>query len=327
MEAFNDEITLLTDVMRAQFTTGLAAANRATGNWDEVIRKLGEGARTLGAFLPRLTLHIENNEQTIRYVIAALLAWKGALITAGIIAALTRLGRALVAYIKLLRLLTVAQLRAALIPAAMAAGFVALAGAIALAAKSVSDLVSGRLAEGTTFWDAMVINFDAAMEEIEEKAKTAIKSIKDLINLELGDLDFGTGGQDREPGPLQIRVTNWQEGPERERASFTGIRWFQPNIRWEPTPLERSIRSFSERLARSLGDAIRDGDWSSVGLRLVTALRDHFLERTVDDLADIFTTLLTKVFSGVATGGAGGGLGGLGGFSGTSSAVKGSSGG
>ena len=64
-ERFNDEMTVLAQVMRAQFATGILDAVGSTAEFDDTIRSLGEAARALGDGIARLIQFAVKHRDTI----------------------------------------------------------------------------------------------------------------------------------------------------------------------------------------------------------------------------------------------------------------------
>ena len=69
----------------------------------------------------------------------------------------------------------------------------------------------------------------------------------------------------------------------------------------------QATQRFAQRLAGSLGDALRTGDWSAVGANLLLAVHNQLVDNVVGRLAKLISAALQRAFAG-ALGSGGGGL-------------------
>lgn len=139
VEAFNDEITLLKRVALAQYTEGLTEAMGTTQQWDRFIRNVGQAARWLGGVLPRVGRFLFEVRTELAVGVAAWVAYKVALAGAAIITAIRNVGKALMYLVRILRLMTIAQIAAAAMPFAITAAFVAVSTGIALLVQGIRE--------------------------------------------------------------------------------------------------------------------------------------------------------------------------------------------
>ena len=136
-EAFNDEISVLTTVLRTQFTEGLLQGVGPAQNWGSAIRAAGEAAREIGTILPRVGRFVVEFRKEITIAVGAFVAWRLALVGAAFLGALLTAGKAIVALTKILRALTLAQVLAAAGPIALVAAIAGIGLVVEVARRAV----------------------------------------------------------------------------------------------------------------------------------------------------------------------------------------------
>ena len=348
-ERFNDEITVLSTVIRAQFASGLLKALGYTKNYDDAIRSVGEAAHSLGVGVVNLTKWIAEHRDTFATAIKVYAAYKilsfqlfvfSGKLAKSFIAVALKANAATIA-VNGLKLAIRGLLAASVVGAlALALGaliekFVTLGDEVQHTTSALREMggeahLQGLRAElakvtqqidyinertregvyqGVQWAGAPALDYLAMLEEKRAELQQQINTI--------------TGAVDESAGMLNIEIVkSFEQGAtnaaailndDKVKEGFLLGRQRQAAARASATvaPKEPSelAQDFTANIQTSLSQAFRTADFSDIGDLLLTSLHNTFADKMANQLGELLGGVFDNVFS--SFGGGGGLLGGL----------------